>query len=490
MSPKSVPLLLWLLLWSTLASAQQPRKPWLTVTPIHEEPQSRRSHITEDHTGDTSWLMVRRVVIAGNRKTKESIILREMNIHPGDTLYGSTLEAFLEEKRQQLLNTSLFLTVNLFPVRSDPHVVDIHAEVFERQYFLAIPLLSLSDRNFNVWWVDQHHRLDRLNYGVKVYENNLTGNNDRLGLTLQHGYTRQYALRYQLPYFDKTLHQGLGVYVSYSHNREVNYASEHNKQVFLKQDRFLKQQFALGFNYTYKKAIRLVHTVSLSYNAFKVKDTVLELNPGFFPNGDLTQQYLELSYGFSYTGADIWAYPLQGYNVNAGITRRGFGVLGKVDETEINMRTAGYWKLAPRWYGVLDLAAKGHFPGHQPYFLLREMGYSDNYLRGLEYFVEEGDAFSILRSTLKREIFACRVHTRLLPKQFATIPIRLYAKVYGDLGYSHNPGPMRSVLSNKLLYTYGAGVDIVTFYDAILRVEYSLNQLHEKGLFLHFKSAF
>jgi hypothetical protein len=41
-----------------------------------------------------------------------------------------------------------------------------------------------------------------------------------------------------------------------------------------------------------------------------------------------------------------------------------------------------------------------------------------------------------------------------------------------------------------MLYTAGLGVDVVTFYDFIIRVDYSFNQLGENGLFLHIKGDF
>lgn len=484
-------MILWLLL-ALAAEGQQVRRPWLTLEPIREPPQRALTEESahRDHRGDTSYLILTGIRILGNRKTKDAIILRELRLSPGDTLYGDDLNAFLEEKRQTLLNTSLFLTVHIYSEQSDAHHTALRVEVFERQYFLAIPTLSLADRNFNVWWVDEHHKLDRLNYGLKVYENNLTGKNDRLALTVQHGYTRQYMLDYELPYFDKDLKQGLGVFVTYSHNREINYASDFNKQVYLKQNYFLKQQFSFGLNYTYKKAIRLKHKLSLTYNVFKVKDTVLKLNPQFFPDNHLTQKYLELSYNFSYTGADVWAYPLRGFNITAEADRLGFGLLGKVNETELSTDLSKYWTFFPKTYGQTEFLGRLHLPQHQPYFLLREMGYYDNYLRGLEYFVEESDYFGIMRNTVKREVLAFSAHTRLLPEQFATIPVHVYLKAYNDLGYSYRHDAGTSRLNDKLLYTYGFGVDIVTFYDALLRVEYSFNQLGQKGLFLHFKSTF
>jgi hypothetical protein len=39
-------------------------------------------------------------------------------------------------------------------------------------------------------------------------------------------------------------------------------------------------------------------------------------------------------------------------------------------------------------------------------------------------------------------------------------------------------------LSNTLLRTAGIGVDIISIYDFVLKVDYSVNQLGDKGLYL------
>ncbi|MGI8636840.1 MAG: POTRA domain-containing protein, partial [Segetibacter sp.] len=65
------------------------------------------------------------------------------------------------------------------------------------------------------------------------------------------------------------------------------------------------------------------------------------------------------------------------------------------------------------------------------------------------------------------------------------IPFRVFLKAFGDLGYSYTPNYGISRLNNKLLHTYGFGVDIVTFYDIVLRFEYSYNQLGESATYFH-----
>jgi hypothetical protein len=41
-----------------------------------------------------------------------------------------------------------------------------------------------------------------------------------------------------------------------------------------------------------------------------------------------------------------------------------------------------------------------------------------------------------------------------------------------------------------MLYSGGLGIDIITFYDVVIKLEWSFNQLGQNGLFLHRKTIF
>jgi hypothetical protein len=47
-----------------------------------------------------------------------------------------------------------------------------------------------------------------------------------------------------------------------------------------------------------------------------------------------------------------------------------------------------------------------------------------------------------------------------------------------------------NTLGNALLFGYGAGVDIVTYYDVVVRFEYTFNRRGENGFFLHMGAPF
>jgi hypothetical protein len=70
------------------------------------------------------------------------------------------------------------------------------------------------------------------------------------------------------------------------------------------------------------------------------------------------------------------------------------------------------------------------------------------------------------------------------------VPFVFYAKAYADYGYAYNKAFPDNSLVNKNLYSGGFGIDVVTFYDLILRFDYSFNQLGQNGLFLHIRNDF
>ena len=64
--------------------------------------------------------------------------------------------------------------------------------------------------------------------------------------------------------------------------------------------------------------------------------------------------------------------------------------------------------------------------------------------------------------------------------------IYFWLKLFTQLGYVYSEKPMNAnKLSNTLLRTAGIGVDIISIYDFVFKIDYSVNQLGDKGLYLH-----
>ena len=185
--------------------------------------------------GSTDSISVIRIMIQGNKRTKPQIILRDLAIHKADKIAKKDISTQLILSKQQLMNTALFVDVELIPILTE-NTLELQVNVKERWYLFPLLYFKLVDRNFNQWWVEQHRSLDRVNYGIKFIQNNITGRNDNLNVWLIAGYTKQITLRYDLPFADRKLKSGFNIGFIYAGQKELNYATGDNKQLFYKQD--------------------------------------------------------------------------------------------------------------------------------------------------------------------------------------------------------------------------------------------------------------
>jgi outer membrane protein assembly factor BamA len=164
---------------------------------------------------------VNHITISGLKRTKESIVYRELTFALGDTLPQSELGTIMERNTNNLLNLGIFneAVVNVKEWNTDNNTIDISIDVKESWYIYAVPIVELADRNFNVWWNTYDHKLDRLNLGGRLEFLNFTGRNDKLKAKIQLGYTPKQEIEYRFPYLNKRQSLGIGVGFLHSINK-------------------------------------------------------------------------------------------------------------------------------------------------------------------------------------------------------------------------------------------------------------------------------
>jgi outer membrane protein assembly factor BamA len=433
---------------------------------------------------------VRLIDISGNRKTKESVILRELPFKSGDTYVLSELVKKFEVARKQLLNTALFHEVVVALKSFEGNNVDIFIAVTERWYLFPVPYFRIVDRNINQWLVEQHAKLDRVNYGLKLIYNNVTGRNDKLNFYLINGYTKQISFNYDRPYFDKKMKWGINTGMAVGNNREVNYNTINNKQVFFKDtNNFVRSFFRTYAELTYRPAIKTRHRFGIGYTVEKVTDTIIKLNPSYFTDGRDKISYPEFYYLMNYMDVDYNPYPLKGYIVELYFAKKGLNNI--INVWQFSAKASGSWEIANKTYFNARIAGSLKVPFNQPYFNQRLLGYSDFFMQGYEYYVVDGVAGGYAKAILSREILNLNFHVKRKKEELPyRIPFRAYAKTFVNAGYAYNPNPGLNTLNNRMLYSGGVGIDIITHYDFTLKFEWSFNLLGQNGLYLHRKSYF
>jgi len=151
-----------------------------------------------------------------------------------------------------------------------------------------------------------------------------------------------------------------------------------------------------------------------------------------------------------------------------------------------------YWELPDNLFLSTDWTGKISTNRDQPYFYQRGLGYDRNFVRGYELYVIDGQSYLLSKNTLKYALIPPKVSTLgfIKSEKFSKIHYALYANLFVDMGYvdafrNYNTED----LAKTLLLGAGVGLDLVTYYDMVLRVEFSINKKGEAGIYFHLQNT-
>lgn len=429
--------------------------------------------------------------IAGNQKTKDYIILREMRVKTGDSIPAGRIYEILEQSRQLIYNTNLFSEVQVIPVLGDGSNINLFVYLKERWYIWPAPQFKLVDRNLNEWVNRYNANLNRVTYGIKFAHYNFSGRADQLRIYLLNGFSRTVAASYTAPYSNARLTEGFSIFASLSQTREVQYkTSQDNQLLRFNNNDFSRNEYMLRASYQLRRGYYRKHLFTAGFWYHSVADSIrtAKYNPLYLNNGRSTLGFPFFGYTFQYVKVNNINYPLKGITYNASILKRGIGFTGGVN----HLRLEGHFNIhepyGRNWYGAYQFLGVIKAPFRTAYINQRAMGYEEFYLRGLENYVVDGFAAAIAKYTLSKKLISFNIPLPWKFKAIPSIPFTFFAKTYADAGWSGITRELDTKLNNRLLYTGGIGIDMLTLYDICLKIEYSFNQLGEKGLFLHAKT--
>ncbi len=442
---------------------------------------------------DTTETVIGDITIIGNKTTKDHIVLRELAFRKGDTLSNTDFDAKRIRSEENLYNTSLFNIANLTYLKTPEGTTSVFVIVKERWYVFPLPVFEVVDRNFNVWWRTKD--FSRIVYGGVLSWNNFRGRNETVALAIRLGYIQQINFSYSIPYINKNQHSGLSLGFSYSRNHQTSYQTIKDDITYYKDtSAYAKVSYSGVVEYTYRKGLYNTHYFSAGFTNIEVQDTVLKLNPEYLANGKSNEKYFSIRYLYRKDHRDYVYYPLKGHTYNIELAKYGISLLNDdVNYAFITGEIKKFWKLNQRFYGSASFRGKISDHRFQPYYNTRALGFGRDYVRGYEYYVVDGQHFALIKTNLKFELFPKKeVHAGFIPfEKFATIPFSFYINIFGDAGYVEdtqfsNVSNTNNRLPNSWLFGYGLGIDFVSYYDIIIRLDYSFNKFGESGLFLHF----
>ncbi len=440
---------------------------------------------------DTSRrIVIHSITIDGNRQTRPSIILRELAFHETDTIRLTPFRQMLIAGKENIFNTALFnfVTIDTVSLGGSPVKMDVIIHVVERWYVWPWPFFEISDRNFNTWIGTTD--FSRLSYGIDLTIQNVRGRNETLKFPVHYGFNQKFGFSYRIPYLDRRKIVGIAFGAEYNRNHEVIVGTHNNKTVYYKDaNEFPRQNLFVFADLLLRPTFYSRHTLRFSFNSWYFSDSLLKIMDYSVGTNHLLS-YFSLYYQYKNDHRDVQFYPLKGSYFDFEWCQNGLW-REPVNELFIKTNIREYVQVFKRIYFALGFTMKATLSPLPPYFLQRGLGYGRDFVRGYEYYVIDGNHFILWKNNLKFALVPQRDFTiNFIPSpKFGRVPFALYLNVFGDAGYVWYTADLTdnsNDLRNSMLVGYGAGLDLTTYYDIVIRLEVSANGKGIPGIYLHF----
>jgi len=445
---------------------------------------------------NSTSMIVDSIVINGNRKTKDRIILRELDFAVGDTINLLTFEERMTLAKKRLYNTSLFtlININFRILNSSEGKMNVVIDLIENLFIYPAPIFDFAD-GFNVWWNLRDRSLKRVNYGASVKHINLTGAKDKLKVKFQRGFTRKYEINYQYPYINDNL--GIGAHIFYAEQKEIGYKTIENITEFFRDtdERIMLRRFRTGLDFSYRNNLFIWQNLKLEFHRNGIDDQVAnQLNPDYFLNGMSRMRFFLLEYNFDYNKRIFNFYPEGGFRINVNIKKEGLGIFNDYNNLPVFIDADKHFKISDRLITSFRVKAKTNIIRNKVAFANNTgLGYGEDIVGGYELYVIDGSDFVLGENQVKFKVFDNLINLGKFMKfkSFKKLDLKVFLRGNVDFAYvNERHYTATNTLNNKWIIGFGPALDFIFFHNFSIKFEYSRNQFGEFGLFIHNSKGF
>ena len=461
------------------------------------------------HVPDTllsPYIKITGIEISGNKLTKPGILLRELDFRKGDSLAtfqkgkkvdfsdrnfypgdSSELRLRMNYSRENLINTKLFLTVDLSLKKISNTQYILLIDVNERHFWWLFPVAKLNAPNFNEWLRDI--QWSDLSMGLFFSDNNLFGLNHQTSIVALAGKSWAVALGYKIPWIGKGQKVGLTMTTGYSNMYTVEYSSVDNKRQMLYAPSS-SQDFKLGAKLTLRPGLYHYGTIHLTGDYIMVSDSMFRLDSNYLAKFKKKNISLSLYVDYYYDSRNCQNYPLKGNLLRVFINKVGLGLVSKdVDLFYYGIDFHFYQTLSRKWYVAEMVKAENSAGEDAPYYYQLNMTHGKDFIRGFDLYTLKGDQMYYSRNNIKYELIkpnVKKVKEGQEKNKFKSIQYAFYLNAFADAGYVVNKFTTANPYDNKFLMSWGLGIDFVTYYDLVIRFEYAFTSIGTNGFFFGF----
>ena len=405
------------------------------------------------------------ILIKGNEKTDNFIILKELTFHTGDEVTPKILEF----NRERVYSLGIFTHVEVIPFRVDS-VNIIEIAVRESWYIFPIPFLTLKENDWK-----------KLSYGIDLFLQNYRGNNEKIRMHAAFGYDPNYLISYANPYISRDKNIFLNASISYS---KIKNKSDIARSLYGID--FDQKVSGAGIQVGKRFGLYQKLYVNLGYN---VIETPFYIN-GISVSGSRIDRVVTTGVGYIYDTRDLSQFARDGLYFNTTFDLKGLSI-DNINYNVFSFDIRKYFKLTK------DLSIKGRIKSRLasgrevPYYDFSFLGYEDR-VRGYYYTKREGNSSYLtsveLDYSLIKDLNVNLNFIPLLPKSLFSYRIAIYAELFADAGLTKLKGETTAL--KNVDSGYGAGLTFLILPYSVFRIEYALNDLGRSQWILGIGTSF
>ena len=285
------------------------------------------------------------IKITGNKLTKDPMITRELDFKIGDSLGtispgkkfdfklkrfapgdSSELSLRLKYSRENIINTNLFLTVDLSIEQIDGMDYRLLVDVTERHYWWLFPVVKLNAPNFNEWLRDPD--ISDVSMGLFFSHNNLFGKSHQSSLVGYVGKSYAVAWGYRIPWIGQGKKTGLTFGAAYQNLYTVEYGSLENKRQMLYKSNSLQSATIFGV-INMRPGLYNYGTVKVIGEWVSISDSLYSLDSNYLEKGKKSNMSLTIYADYAYDSRNSKSYPLAGTYLRLFVNKVGIGLVSK-----------------------------------------------------------------------------------------------------------------------------------------------------------------
>lgn len=443
----------------------------------------------------TDSVSIHAVNIFGNYRTKNAIILKELTIKENSIIALRDSDCIKNTCINNLIKTSLFNFVEIGWIRIDSKQIDLNIILQERWYIIPHIKIKTEEENINAW-------AENMNFGhlsalLSVTDENFRGSREQLTIMGSLGFNQSVGIKYLRPSTFGISTLGGGVEIQYTRNKEAVFGLFDYKPLYhLSASEPLISTFQSTAMVYFRPTLAIDELLSITYAHTLFNDTLQWINRYYYP--EKSMDILRITSKLKFDYRDNKAYPLKGTYYDL-ILEKVFNLipsLTRINYAAFTVNARWFGKLGTRSYAALGITTSASSSSEYLFPFGLRIGQSGLEVRSFEQVQIPVTALAIGRTTFKYQILRKdkqKIHFFDNPK-FALIHYALYATLFADgayADYQRAPNYEQSrYLKNSWLSSLGCGLDFSTYYDLVIRTEYSYNFAFQKHyFFVHFKAA-